>query len=197
LNEILNSLFYGEQIETSSSILSQLFNRGGIESMLWSLSLAILALSLGGVLEFFGFAEVVVDHALNLIKRTFSLVCSTILGAFLCNVLLAENCLALSLGSRLYTKFYDKLSVDRCVLSRSIEDGATMTAALVPWNTTAIFYVYTLGVPVHDYLPYAVLNWLTALVSMLFAFVGWGMFRQSQTPKASTGLGTNEGFVNQ
>ncbi|WP_252021010.1 Na+/H+ antiporter NhaC family protein [Endozoicomonas sp. SCSIO W0465] len=70
---------------------------------------------------------------------------------------------------------YDKLGLDRSVLSRSLEEGATLTVTLIPWTTGGAFMATTLGVSALDYAPMALLNWLNPLVGIGFAFIGFGL----------------------
>lgn len=92
---VLNSLFSGGSFETGISTLDKLFSRGGISSMMWTLSLALMALALGGILSQFGFLRVLIASILSRVKRAASLVTTTILSCFLGNMSMGIICLGL------------------------------------------------------------------------------------------------------
>jgi len=81
----------------------------------------------------------------------------------------------------LFKARYKAQKLDSAMLSRSVEEGSTLTTGLIPWTTAGAFYTATLGVPVLDYLPYAFFNYLNAPLAIAMAGLGWGVLRQSQT----------------
>ncbi|KZM45858.1 sodium:proton antiporter [Marinomonas sp. SBI22] len=174
---VLNSLFSGGSFETGISTLDKLFSRGGISSMMWTLSLALMALALGGILSQFGFLRVLISSILSRVKRAASLVTTTILSCFLGNMSMGEAYMSIILGGQLFGDAYDKHKLDRSLMSRSLEEGATLTTALIPWTTGGAFFASTLGVSVLDYAPYALLNWFNPLLSILLAYLGIALFR--------------------
>ena len=85
------------------------------------------------------------------------------------------------LTGQLFRDAYGLRRYDSALLSRSIEEGSTLTAALIPWTTTGIFYASILELSVLDYAPYAVLNWLNLIVGITFAWLGWGLIKDKPT----------------
>ena len=177
IRTILNSIFHGCEYNTGREVLDTLFNRGGIFSMMWTLSLALLVLALGGILNKFKFLEVLISPLLKLVKNTGTLVLSTIFTCFFSNIVMGEAFLSIILGGQLFSKAYENKNINKLILSRSIEDGATMTYALIPWTTGGAFFSSVLGIPVIDYAPWAILNWMIPLVTIAFAYLGIAMFR--------------------
>ncbi len=175
--EVLNALYGGGSFETGVSALNKLFSRGGISSMMWTLSLSLMALALGGILHGFGFLQVLIGGILGYVRRASSLVLTTIVSCFIGNMFMGEAYISIILGGQMFADVYDRLKVDRAVLSRSLEEGATLTTALIPWTTGGAFFASTLGVEVLDYAPYALLNWINPLLSILFAFMGVALIR--------------------
>ena len=53
-------------------------------------------------------------------------------------------------------------------LSRLIGDSATVTSALVPWNTCGAYMAVTLGGGTLSYLPYCFFNIANPIISILF-----------------------------
>jgi len=140
-------------------------------SMLNTVWLIITALSLGGVLERTGILNQVLDVALKRVKSTGDLVLATISGGVVTNILAADQFLAIALPGRLFTVAYDQRQLNRLNLSRSLEDSATLTSVLVPWNTCGAYMSATLGVATLDYLPYAVFNYVGPLVAITLAYL--------------------------
>ena len=63
------------------------------------------------------------------------------------------------------------------LLSRSIEDGTTVTSVLVPWNTCGMTQATVLGVSTITYLPYCFFNILSPIVSIVVAMLGWKIIK--------------------
>ena len=177
LTTVLNSLYSGGSFETGIETLNNLFSRGGISSMMWTFSLAVMALALGGILSDFGFLRTLIATILIKVKRTSSLIATTIISCFIGNMTMGEAYMSIILGGQLYGKAYDDHGLDRKMLSRSLEEGATLTTALIPWTTGGAFFASTLGVDVLDYAPWALLNWINPLLSILLATLGIAVFR--------------------
>ncbi|MCB5160475.1 Na+/H+ antiporter NhaC [Marinomonas algarum] len=181
--EVLNALYSGGTFETGIDTLNNLFSRGGISSMMWTFSLAVMALALGGILSHFGFLLVLISTILVNVKRASTLVATTIISCFIGNMTMGEAYMTIILGGQLYSKAYDDHGLDRKMLSRSLEEGATLTTALIPWTTGGAFFASTLGVSVLDYAPWALLNWINPLLSIVLAMLGIAVFRSVKKVK--------------
>lgn len=178
LSTVLNSLYGGGNIHTGLESIDSLLGRGGITSMMWTLSLSLMALALGGILERCRFLRVLIQAVVIRIKRTSTLVATTVIACFTGNMTMGEAYLSIILGGQLFSDAYDQKGVDRRVLSRSLEEGATLTTALIPWTTGGAFFASTLGVAVIEYAPWALLNWLSPVLAVVLAIMGFGLFRQ-------------------
>ena len=66
-------------------------------------------------------------------------------------------------------KAYEERGLAPENLSRSLEDSGTVTSVLVPWNTCGAYHSGVLGVGVGEYALYAVFNWLSPIMTLLFA----------------------------
>ena len=119
------------------------------------------------------------SNAWNVQIEASSVIASTISAGFVGNICLGEAYVSIILGSQAFRPVYDRQKLSRAVLSRSVEEGATMTTGLIPWTTAGAFYAATLGVPTLEYLPYAFLNYLNPLVSIAMATLGIGLLRGS------------------
>ncbi len=175
---VANALWSNSPGTTGVESIDGLLGRGGISSMSWTLMLSILALAMGGILYKAGFLEALLAGLISRIRNAASLVTLTILSGFVGNLSMGEAYISIILNCQLFRKSYRTLGLRNSMLSRTVEEGATLTTALIPWTTAGAFYAVTLGVPVLDYLPYAFLNYLNPIVSIIMAFFGFGVLRQ-------------------
>ncbi|MBQ6434679.1 MAG: Na+/H+ antiporter NhaC [Synergistaceae bacterium] len=176
----------GESQATVANLLTQLFTRGGMTSMLETVCLIVVALSLGGIMEVCGFLDVILDSLMRHVKSVAGLIGSVLVSAFMANVFLSEQYLSIIVPGRMFKRAFDertfkdkKTNVERklapVMLSRSLEDSGTMTSVLVPWNTCGVYVSSVLGVATLDYLPYCFMNWLNPIVAFILTAVGIGI----------------------
>lgn len=175
--DVLNALWLNTDGTTGIDNLDALLGRGGIYSMAWTLLLSVMALALGGILHHAGFLRVLLVSIIAHIKRVSTLIAATITAGFMGNIAMGEAYISIILNCQLFKSTYEEKAVDKAILSRSVEEGATLTTALIPWTTTGTFYAATLGIATLDYAPYALLNLLNPFVSIIMAFLGLGMLQ--------------------
>ncbi len=180
LVEVLNSLWSNSPGTTGIESLDSLLGRGGITSMSWTLLLSLLALALGGILFNAGFLQALLEGIIARVQRTASLIATTIGAGIVGNMGMGEAYISIILNCQLFRKAYEAKGLDNAVLSRSVEEGSTMSTGLIPWTTAGAFYASTLGVPVLDYAPYAFLNYLNPIISIAMASAGIGLLRNSR-----------------
>lgn len=171
LYSVLESLNLGYTIPTNIKIVDTLILRGGIQNMMETFSLAFIALSLGGILDEIGYLRVLVEKILYKIKSTGSLILLTISSCILSNAVMGEAYLSIILNANLYKTSYKKFNLQSCMLSRTIEEGATLTAGLIPWTTAGVFISATLGINSFEYAPFAFFNLLNPILSIAFAYL--------------------------
>lgn len=163
----------GYEIATGNVMVDELFNRGGLDSMMYTVSMTIVAMTFGGILEFSGILESVMNQLLKLIKTTGGLIAATISSSFFTNATCSEQYVSIVVPSRMFVNTYKEKGLHSKNLSRSLEDGGTLTSVFIPWNTCGVFIYGTLGVHAFAYAPYAILNYTVPLISMILAFTGW------------------------
>ena len=110
---------------------------------------------------------------LRMVKGTASLVASTVGTSLFCNIALADQYLSIMLASSMFKDTYRERGYESRLLSRSCEDGATVTSVLVPWNTCGLTQSTVLGVATLTYLPYCFFNFLSPITSVVVAALGW------------------------
>ncbi len=172
LADIVGAVHYGFEGATGVEVVDDILSRGGLDSMLWTISLVLCALFFGGIMEKARMLEVIVDKILTVAKSTGSLVLSAVLTCIFVNFVTADQYLAIVLPGRMYTPAFKERKLHPKNLSRIVEDAGTMTSALVPWGTCGAFMAAALGVPTFVYAPFAFLLLLNPLVSIFYGFTG-------------------------
>lgn len=173
LGEVVNIIHYGVTIETPNDMINELLSRGGIDGMMWTVALIIIALAFGGVLEGTKCLEVILEAIMKFARTTGMVILSTIVTSILVNMTCADQYTAIILPGRMYKPLYEKLKLHPKNLSRVLEDAGTLTSPLFPWNSCGAFMYSTLGVYPFAYLPYAFLNLINPLVSIIYGFTGF------------------------
>ncbi|HAJ77224.1 MAG TPA: Na+/H+ antiporter NhaC [Gammaproteobacteria bacterium] len=176
----LNALWQNTPGSTGIADLDELLGRGGIYSMSWTLLLALMALALGGILHGAKILDTLLSGIIARVKHVAALIATTICSGFIGNMAMGEAYISIILNCQLFHAKYEQHHLDRALLSRSVEEGSTLTTALIPWTTAGAFYTATLGVPVLDYLPYAFFNYLNAFISVGMAALGIGLLSRSK-----------------
>lgn len=172
IGSVVDALHYGYASETGIVFVDDLLSRGGLDSMMWTISLILCAMTFGGVMEKTGMLESLANVILGFAKSTGSLVVATILTALGMNVLAGDQYLSIVIPGRMYKDAYDMRGLAPKNLSRVLEDSGTLTSALIPWNTCGAFMIGTLGLAPWTYVPYCFLNLINPLVSIFYGFTG-------------------------
>ncbi|MEW9122680.1 MAG: Na+/H+ antiporter NhaC [Thermotaleaceae bacterium] len=172
MTEIIDAAHYGFTSETGMEAVDELLTRGGLDSMMWTISLILVAMSFGGTLEKTGMLQVLADKILVYANSTGSLVTATILTCIFTNLTTGDQYLSIVVPGRMYRQIYMDRGLHPKNLSRCLEDSGTLTSPFVPWNTCGAFMISTLGVHPFAYLPYAFLNLLNPLISIFYGFTG-------------------------
>ena len=180
--EVLNSLHTGYVADTGLEQLDTLLSRGGITSMMWTMSLALIALSLGGILDRAGFVRVLLRGMLKRIKRSASLMAATIGTGVVANMSMGEGYLSIIFGGQIFKESYEEDRLEKHMLSRCLEEGATLSTSLIPWTTSGAFITGALGMSPLEFAPWAFFNYINPLLSIGLAYMGFGIFRQTQLP---------------
>ena len=175
----LMQVCYGStDIETGIPMLNELVHTSGMAGMMPTIWLIICAQTFGGALTATGQLEDLMRVVLCFVRGTASLVASTVGTALFCNIAMADQYLSIMLSSSMFKDTYRERGYESRLLSRSCEDSATVTSVLVPWNTCGLTQSTVLGVTTLTYLPYCFFNYLSPLMSIFIASIGWKIKRQ-------------------
>ena len=172
LKDVIQVAQSGYVSETGVQMVDDLLSRGGLESMMQTVALIICALSFGGIMERTGMLEVLAKSLLKRVKRTGSLVATTIFSCIAMNAIASDQYIAIVVPGRMYKKAFDERKLHPKNLSRCLEDSGTLSSPLIPWNSCGAFMGATLGINPLLYLPYAFLNLTNPLVSLFYGYTG-------------------------
>ncbi|OOF42387.1 Na+/H+ antiporter NhaC [Rodentibacter rarus] len=165
----IKTLHDGFKIQSGQEIIDTLFNRGGIESMMYTISLTIVAMSFGGIAEQTGMLKSVVSTILHFARNASMLIIATIFSSVVTNCTTSEQYISILLPGRMYVTAYKERKLHTKNLSRALEDGGTVTSVLVPWNTCGVYAYSMLQVNAFEYAPYAIFNYTVPLLAIMFA----------------------------
>lgn len=156
-------------------ILNELLERGGLQSMNWTVSLIICALTFGGILERVGYLEVLLNTILKNVRSAGGLCLSVIVSCIATNLFTGDQYISIVLPGRMFKDRFAEAGLHPRMLSRSLEDAGTLTGVLIPWNTCGAYHTSALGIPTAQYAPYAILNWLNPIVAVAMTYMGIGI----------------------
>ena len=158
--------------QTGVAMVDDLLSRGGLLSMMSTVALIVGALSFGGVMERAGMLSNIARALVRRVKSSGSLVAVTIFSCITMNTIAADQYMAIVIPGRMYKKAFEKLRLHPKNLSRCLEDSATLSSPLIPWNSCGAFMFATLGVNPLVYLPFAFLNLINPLISLFYGITG-------------------------
>lgn len=166
---IMDSITVNTTICTDNETLKDLFSAKGMSGMLGTIWLIICALVFGGVMEAIGALAKISKALLSLADSVFGLFASTVVSCLAINVTASDQYLAIVVPGKMFAQAYKDKGLAPENLSRTLEDSGTVTSALVPWNTCGAYQSSVLGVDVSSYAVYAVFNYLSPFMTLLYA----------------------------
>ncbi|MDR6301116.1 Na+/H+ antiporter NhaC [Mesonia maritima] len=169
---LMNAITVDTSIATSNKSLNDLFSSGGMAGMLGTIWLIICAMVFGGIMDAIGALSRISKALLNLFHTTFGLFASTVVSCLALNATASDQYLSIVVPGKMFAKAYQDKGLAPENLSRTLEDSATVTSVLVPWNTCGAYHSGVLGVPVASYFGYAFFNYLSPFTTLLFAALG-------------------------
>ena len=166
---IMNAITIETSIPTDNEALKGLFTAGGMSKMLGTIWLILCAMVFGGIMDAIGALATISKSLLKLFHTTFGLFASTVASCLAINLTASDQYLAIVVPGKMYAKAFKDKGLAPENLSRTLEDSGTVTSVLVPWNTCGAYQSSVLGVDTFHYAGYAVFNWLSPFMTLLFA----------------------------
>lgn len=179
LSDIINALHYGYVSESGIESVDQLLTRGGMDSMMWTVSFILCVLAFGGIMDKSGMLNTIIHAVLKRVKRDGTVYLCALLTCFLLNVVAADNYVAIVMTSRMYRRPFAERGLMMQNLSRICEDVGSITSPLIPWNTCGIVMSGFLGVSPLVYAPYCFLNWSCGIFSAIYGYTGFTVARKN------------------
>ncbi|BEP29135.1 Na+/H+ antiporter NhaC [Helicovermis profundi] len=175
MTDIIGAAHYGFSSATGIDALDSLLSRGGLDGMMWTVSLILIAMTFGGIMEKSGMLKAIADGMLKYAKSTGSLVLVTVITVIMMNVLAGDQYLSIVVPGRMYKDVFKERGLKAKNLSRILEDSGTLTSSLVPWNSGGLYMSSTLGIATVAYAPFAFLNILNPIISVIYGYTGFTM----------------------
>ena len=162
----------GFSCESSVAEVAKLLNRGGLTGMMYSVSMCILAMMFGGIMEDTRMMETIINKLKPLARTPAALVVMTEITAIIANFTMCAQYIAIIVPGRMFSKEYEEAGLSPETLSNALESSASVTSGLIPWNTCGAFMVTTLGMGALEFAPWAVFCWITPVVCAVMAYMG-------------------------
>ncbi|MGY0392622.1 Na+/H+ antiporter NhaC [Bizionia sp. KMM 8389] len=169
LSATINAILTNTQITTDNEKLNDLFSAGGMQGMIWTILLICCAMFFGGVMDAIGALARITKVLLSFATSVFGLFASTVISCLGLNTIASDQYLAIVIPGKMFKKAYENKNLAPENLSRTLEDSGTVTSVLIPWNTCGAYQSSVLGVSVADYFVFAIFNWLSPFMTLLFA----------------------------
>lgn len=169
IGAIVNAVLTDTSIVTDNVQLNDLFSAGGMKGMLWTICLIICAMVFGGIMDGIGALSKITNELLKIATSVFGLFASTVVSCLGLNAIASDQYLAIVIPGKMFKKAYEDRNLAPENLSRSLEDSGTVTSVLIPWNTCGAYQSGVLGVGVGEYFIFAIFNWLSPIMTLLFA----------------------------
>ena len=166
---IMNTITGEINIETNNEILNDLFSTGGMLGMMNTIFLVIGTMVFGGVMDAIGALKTISKALLKWADNTFKLFASTVTSCLALNVSASDQYLSIVVSGKMFEKAFEDKGLAPENLSRTLEDSATVTSALIPWNSCGAYHSSVLGVSVGEYFIYAIFNWISPFMTLLYA----------------------------
>lgn len=167
-------------VDTGNERINELVATSGMGGMMDTIWLIICAMCFGGVMYGSGMLSAITKVFIRIARRTVSVVASTVSSGVFFNLCTGDQYISIILTSKLFNKLYDERGLERRLLSRSVEDSATVTSVLIPWNSCGMTQSTVLGVATITYLPYCIFNIVSPIMSIIVAAIGYKIFKRKE-----------------
>ena len=177
LGDIFDVLHYGHAVETGNAVADSILGKAkGMDGMMWTINLILVALAYGGALERCGCIEKLFGGLKHKIHSVGSLILATLLTSIFCDATMCDQFLGIGVPAPIYADKYDELGLGRNMLSRTLEDAGTLWAVMFPWTGCGAYQQGVLGMSSFVFFPYAFVNLLNPIYAYVTAMLGRNIF---------------------
>ena len=169
---VMNAIIGDISVTTSNELLNDLFSSGGMKGMLGTIWLIVCAMVFGGIMDAIGGLQRLSNALLSIAQSTFQLFASTAASCVVINLTASDQYLSIVLPGKMFNKAFADKNLAPENLSRTLEDAGTVTSVLIPWNTCGAYQSGVLGVGVGEYFIFAIFNWLSPIMTLVYAYFG-------------------------
>ena len=180
LSAVIQAATTSTSVETGNELLNDLVATSGMGGMMNTIWLIICAMCFGGVMYGSGMLTSISQLFIRVARRTVSVVGSTVCSGIFFNLTTGDQYISIILTGNLFRNLYDNRGLERRLLSRSVEDSATITSVLIPWNSCGMAQSTVLGVATLTYLPYCIFNLISPVMSILMAAIGYKIYPRTE-----------------
>lgn len=175
---IVNVFSTSTSIETGIPMLNDLVATKGMGGMMNTVWLILCAMVFGGAMSASGMLKSFLEATLRYMMSTrLGIVSATVLNGIGMNLVTGDQYVSIILCGNMLKEEYARRGYESRLLSRSIEDSATVVSVLVPWNTCGMAQSTVLGTSTLTYLPYTFFCLLSPITSVIIAAIGWKIKR--------------------
>lgn len=186
ISDMLSFMNYGFVSKVGIPEIDKLLSRGGLQKMMWTVSLGFIALAMGGLLEKTKMLEVLLAKIQPLVKSVPGLATTHVVASILANLFTASQYMAIIIPGRMLVPIYKKKKLLPQVCSRICEDSATVTSPLVPWGLGGVYFTSALGVSTLEYMPFVFFAMLAPAMTLLLAYTNKFMFKEGDIESVKT-----------
>lgn len=188
---VLTACFGSTALETGAAEVNDLVATRGMGGMMNTVWLILCAMCFGGVMTGSGMLQSLTGLFLRFVRRAAGSVAATVFAGVSFNLITADQYISIILTGRLFKELYRERGLEGRLLSRAVEDSATVTSVLVPWNSCGMTQATVLGVATFTYLPYCIFNYLSPVMSILVAMIGYKIVKNSDDQVSNLRPGRN------
>lgn len=175
----MNVLFGGTSLDTGNAEVNELIATRGMSGMMDTIWLIICAMCFGGAMTAGGMIESITFFFMRFTKKCVSLVASTVASGLFMNLTTADQYISIILTGNMFKEVYKNCGYESRLLGRTVEDAVTVTSPLIPWNSCGMTQSTVLGISTFTYLPYCFFNYISPLMSICVAAIGYKIYRKS------------------
>ena len=185
LGGVMGNMMSGFVGNTGNAMIDKLLTRGGMSSMYGTIGIMCWSLCMAGLMMRCGIVSAIMLKAESFTKNRPGLIITHLISGYVLSFIAADPYLAMIIPAKAFGEKYDEMGIDRCVSSRTCEDGGTLVCPMVPWGSSGVYTAATLGVATLEYLPFYLMGYINPIFVLLCAFTGFGIIKADKKEAAA------------